>query len=566
MKRVLVFGTFDRIHQGHIDFLKQAKRHGDYLIVVVARDKTVERLKRRPSSKKERERLKNIQKLKLVDEARIGYKTNPYKIIEELKPDIICLGYDQKVFTKDLPKELRKAGLKTKTYRMKAFQPRKYHSSLINKFMLDIKFIRQNPEKIKDACKKKGIDLDIDRFLEVDKKRREYLQALEDMRAQKNKANKEIQKTKSKEEKETIILKMRELDTNSDRITKDFQGVDQEFQRLILLIPNIPSEDSPVGPDDKSNKEIGKWGKIPKFNFKIKDHIQLGKDLNLIDAEAGAKSSGFRGYYLKNEAVLIHFGVLMYAVNKLKQKGFELFLPPTLMREFALIGSGHFPFGRDEVYQIGNPGKIETGENLKEPIFLAGTAEPSLLAYYTDKILNEEDLPVKMCGISQCYRSEIGSYGKDTRGLYRVHEFMKVEQVVICRANLKESDEWLDEMLKTSQEILKDLALPYRVVANSTGDMGAGKYKMYDIETWMPSRNAYGETHSDSNLTDWQTRRLNIRYRDKSGGIKFAYALNNTVIASPRILIAILENYQKKDGSIEVPKVLQKYVGFKEIK
>jgi seryl-tRNA synthetase len=188
-----------------------------------------------------------------------------------------------------------------------------------------------------------------------------------------------------------------------------------------------------------------------------------------------------------------------------------------------------------------------------------------LLAYYADKIIDEKDLPIKMCGISQCYRSEAGSYGKDTKGLYRLHEFMKVEQVVICRADIGESNKWLEEMRNISQEILKDLKLPHRVILMSTGDMGAGKYKMYDIETWMPSRNAYGETHSDSNLTDWQTRRLNMRYRDKSGEIKFAYALNNTVIASPRILIAILENYQQKDGSIKVPDVLQKYLNLKII-
>lgn len=432
--------------------------------------------------------------------------------------------------------------------------------------MLDIKFIRENPKIVKDACQNKNVKIDIDHLLEVDKKRREYLQALEDMRAQKNKANEIIQKAKTKEEKDVIILKMRELDSNSDRVTNDFQEADKEFQELMLLVPNIPSKDSPIGPNEKFNKEIEKWGEVPKFDFPIKDHIKLGEDLNLIDTGAGVKTAGFRGYYLKNEAVLIHLAVMWHAINKMKEKGFELFIPPTLLREFALIGSGHFPTGRDEVYQIGNPGKIETGETIKEPLFLAGTAEPSLLAYYADKILDEKDLPIKMSGISQCYRSEIGSYGKDTRGLYRLHEFMKVEQVVICKAEVEESNKWLEEMRKISQEILKDLKLPHRVIIISTGDMGAGKYKMYDIEAWMPSRNAYGETHSDSNLTDWQTRRLNIRYRTKSGEIKFAYALNNTVLASPRILIAILENYQQKDGSVRVPGILQKFTGFKEIK
>ncbi|MDO8663300.1 MAG: serine--tRNA ligase, partial [Candidatus Wildermuthbacteria bacterium] len=402
-------------------------------------------------------------------------------------------------------------------------------------------------------------------LLEVDKKRRELLQAIEDMRAKKNRASEAIMATKDAKEKEVIILEMRELDSNSDRVAADFKKADEEFKELMLVVPNIQSEDTPVGQDSSANKEVEKWGRIPKFNFKIKDHIQIGKDLNLIDAEAGVKTSGFRGYYLKNEAVLLHLALMQHAIAKMRNKKFELFLPPTILREFALVGSGHFPFGRDEVYQIGNPGKLASGETIKEPLFLAGTSEPALLAYHADKIFEEKDLPAKMCGVSQCYRSEIGSYGKDARGLYRVHEFMKVEQVVICKADIEESNKYLEEMREISQEVLKDLKLPHRVLQICTGDMGAGKYKMYDIETWMPSRNDYGETHSDSNLTDWQTRRLNIRYRQKSGEIKFAYALNNTVIASPRILIAILENYQQKDGSVKVPAVLQKYVGSKKI-
>lgn len=431
--------------------------------------------------------------------------------------------------------------------------------------MLDIKFIRENSEIVKEACRKKQVKVDIDKLLEVDKRRRELLQAIEDMRAKKNRANEEINRAKTKEEKDVIILKMRELDGNSDRVTLGFKEAEEEFKGMMFLVPNIPSDDSPVG-DEKANKEVENWGALPKFDFKIKDYLQLGKDLDIIDIEAGAKTSGFRGYYLKNEAAFLHLAVIWHAVNKMREKGFEFFIPPSIVREFALVGSGHFPAGRDEVYQILNPGKIESGEAIKEPLFLAGTSEPSLLAYQADKILDEKQLPIKMCGASSCYRSEIGSYGKDAKGLYRVHEFMKVEQIVICKANLEESNKWLEEMRKISQEMLKDLKLPHRILSIATGDMGLGKHKMYDIETWMPSRDAYGETHSDSNLTDWQTRRLNIRYRDNKGEIKFAFALNNTVIASPRILIAILENYQQKDGSVKVPDVLQKYAGFKEIK
>jgi seryl-tRNA synthetase len=431
--------------------------------------------------------------------------------------------------------------------------------------MLDIKFIRQNPESIKEACQKKSIDLNIDLLLDLDEKRREIIQKTEDINSQKNKANQRIKEAKDKNERENIISEMRKLDKDTDKIKEDFKKIDDEFQKMILLVPNIPSEDSPIGSDETSNKEVEKWGKIPEFNFEVKDHVQLGKDLDLIDLESGAKTSGFRGYYLKNEAVLLHIALMMYAINKAKEKGFDLFLTPTILREFALIGSGHFPFGKNEVYQIDNPGRLASGEMSKEPFFLAGTSEPSLLAYYTDKNLDEKDFPIKLCGWSQCYRSEIGSYGKDTKGLYRLHEFMKVEQMVICKADIEESNFWLEEMRKIAQEVLKELELPHRVLAISTGDMGAGKYKMYDIETWMPSRKAYGETHSDSNLTDWQTRRLNIRYKDKNGKMVFAYSLNNTLIASPRILIAILENYQQKDGSILIPKVLQQYIGLKKI-
>ncbi len=427
--------------------------------------------------------------------------------------------------------------------------------------MLDIKFIRQNRKIVEDACKKKNVKCDIGKLLDLDEKRVKAIQEVEAVAAEKNKASKAIPLAKDEMERGAIIKAMKALDENTGNLEKKAKDMEKEFHQMMLEIPNIPSEDSPVGDDDSQNVEVSKWGKIPKFDFEIKDHIQLGKDLDLIDIEAGVKTSGFRGYYLKNEAVFLHFAVFWHALNLMREKGFTIFVPPTILREFAFVGSGHFPAGKDELYQIGNPGKLESGEDVAEPLYLTGTAEPSLLAYHAGKILNEKDLPVKMCGISQCYRSEVGSYGKDTRGLYRLHEFMKVEQVVICKNDNKESDQWLETMREISQEILKDLELPHRILAICTGDMGIGKRKMYDIETWMPSRAAYGETHSDSNLTDWQSRRLSTRYRDKDGNIQYPHMLNNTVVASPRILIAILENYQQKDGSVAIPKVLQPYLG-----
>lgn len=434
--------------------------------------------------------------------------------------------------------------------------------------MLDIKFIRQNVDLIKETVKKKFMDVDIDRLLELDEKRRGLIQESEALKAKQNKLSEKIAKGQlswSKEKNNDDLEKSKQLKDEFKDLEKELKGIEQEYNELMLLVPNIMSSDTPIGPDDSANIEVSKWGDVPKFDFDIKDHIELGKNLDIIDIEAGVKISGFRGYYLKNEGAILHWALLWYCWQKMLAAGFRPLIGPTIVKDFVLYGSGHFPFGEEEVYQIGNPGKLSSGEESEEPLYLTGTSEPTLLAYYSDKTLKEEDLPVKVCSFSQCYRSEAGSYGKDTKGLFRLHEFAKVEQVVLCQNDLEESNQWLEAMRKISESILQDLELPYRVVQNSSGDMGAGKYKMYDIETWMPSREKYGETHSDSNLTDWQARRLNIKYKDLRGGVKFVHALNNTVIASPRILIAILENYQQKDGSVLIPEALQKYTGFEKI-
>ena len=416
--------------------------------------------------------------------------------------------------------------------------------------MLDIKFIRENKEIVKKAVKDKGLGLDLEKLLKLDEERRKLITETDEL----NKQRKELAKERDKEKGKALKEKLQTLETK-------LRGVEEQYNELMLSVPNIPSPETPVG-DAGANKEIYKWGEIPKFDFKPKSHIELGKSLDLIDLERGVKASGFRGYYLKNEAVLMQMAVLWHTLRKLIGKGFTPMIPPTLLREFALVGSGHFPFGREEVYQIGNPHSLEQkGDEGKNKVFLAGTSEPSVLAYYTGEVLEEKDLPVKICAVSPAYRSEVGSYGKDTKGIYRIHEFMKVEQVVLCQNNIEESKKWLIELEKISKEILEELELPYRVIVNATGDQGAGKYEMHDIETWMPSRDGYGETHSDSALTDWQARRLNIRYRTKAGKFEYVHTLNNTAVASPRILIAILENHQQADGSVKVPKVLQEYVG-----
>jgi seryl-tRNA synthetase len=441
--------------------------------------------------------------------------------------------------------------------------------------MLDIKFIRDNAEKVKKAITDKGVNLDLDQLLELDARRRALLAETETLRATKNAVSKEMPQLKEAERK-VKILEMQEVDSKQAELETHLKQVDSEYDALMLVVPNIPSPESPVGTDETANlpwaywsptvgnvdpKDTEKVAQVPtQFDFAIKDHIALGKELDLIDTERGVETSGFRGYYLKNEAVLMHYGLMWLALNRLGAAGFKLFAPPVLLREFALVGSGHFPTGREEIYQVGNAAAMKDGAG-KEETFLAGTSEPSLLAYYANQILDEKELPIKMSGISSSFRSEVGSYGKDAKGIYRVHEFMKAEQVVICKADINEADQWLENLRQISEQILQELQLPYRVLNIATGDMGAGKYKMYDLETWMPSRQSYGETHSDSNLTDWQARRLNIRYKDSAGKIHFAYTLNNTAIASPRILIAILENYQQKDGSVKVPEALRPYVG-----
>ncbi|MCX6763848.1 MAG: serine--tRNA ligase [Candidatus Moranbacteria bacterium] len=423
--------------------------------------------------------------------------------------------------------------------------------------MLDIKFIIENKKAVKEAIKNKGIGLDLDAFLEVYAERNKLLLEIEKLKAEKNKLNDEISAVA---DKASLIVRGKEIKEKLLELEPKFKEVNIEFENLMAQIPNVYSPETPIGESAADNKEIAKAGKIPKFSFPIKNHIELGESLNIIDIEKGVKTSGFRGYYLKNEAVWLQMALIQHALHKMQEKGFNLMITPTIVRDFALFGSGHFPFGKDEVYELKNPGKDESGQELKEKFYLAGTSEPSLLAYFANQTLKEEELPKKVCGFSNCYRSEAGSYGKDTRGLYRMHEFMKVEQIVICRNNKEEAHKWFEDMREIAEEMLKDLQLPYRVIQICTADMGAGKYEMYDLETWMPSRHAYGETHSDSNMTDWQARRLGIKYKDKDGQVNFAYTLNNTVIASPRILIAILENYQKADGSVEIPKILRQYM------
>lgn len=420
--------------------------------------------------------------------------------------------------------------------------------------MLDINFIRENSEKIKKAVLDKDIDMDIDQLLELDDKRRALTREVEELHRQRNAAAKNKDMTFGRKIKE-----------NLSGLDQRLREAEEEYEFLMLKVPNIPSKDSPVGPDSRSNQEIKRWGEIPRFSFQAKDHLTLGESLDIIDTKQGVKVSGFRGYYLKNEGALTHWSLLQLALDRIIGAGFNLLVPPTLVHERVLVGSGHFPFGKDNIYQITHAADAKKAAESKNPLFLAGTSEPSLLAYFMDKTINEEELPLKLCALTQCYRSEVGDYGKDTRGLFRVHEFTKVEQVVIC-GSFEQSEQLFDEIQNISERLLQDLALPYRVMNISTGDMGVGKYKMFDVEAWMPSRESFGETHSNSNLTDWQARRLNMKFKTKDGKVCHCFTLNNTVIASPRILIALFENYQQEDGSIKIPEILTPYAKLSEIK
>jgi seryl-tRNA synthetase len=428
--------------------------------------------------------------------------------------------------------------------------------------MLDIKFIRENKEEINNAIKNKRIDLDLEKLLEIDEKRIELLQKMEELLAEKNKLNEEMKDAGNRNE---IIEKGKRIKEKISEIEPRLKDIKQKFDELMVKVPNIVSPDTPIGKSEEDNVEIEKWGEIPKFDFEPKDHMQLAKDLDILDFERGTKVAGYRGYYLKNEGALLVMALMMYALNKMVEKGFKPMIPPTLVKGFALFGSGYFSGLEyngevDEIYQVATSDKEVDGTISKEKKFLVGTAEPSLLAYYSGETLKEEDLPMKLCGFSQCYRSEIGSYGKDTKGFYRVHEFMKVEQVVLCRADIEESVKLQDEMVAISKEIHQELGLPYHLLKMNTGDMSAGKYRFFDIEAWLPGMNRWAETGSASDFLDWQARRLNVKYINKEGKKKYVYMLNNTALPSVRPFIAILENYQQADGSVVVPEVLRKWM------
>ena len=413
--------------------------------------------------------------------------------------------------------------------------------------MLSLDYIRINKEKVIEAAKNKNRQVDVDTILKLDDERRELIQKIQILREERN-------KTSHGKPDEKTIIRGKEIKEDLKKLEDRLSTNRQQLDTLLSFVPNVPLPEVPVGKDETDNVEIKKWGKIPEFDFDVKSHLDLGLSLDLFDLERGAKVSGFRGYFLKNQAAQLQFAILFYVFQKLVKKGYTPIIAPSIVKEFTLFGSGQFPWSEQDTYKLND-----------EDAYLAGTAEQPVTAYYSGEILNEKDLPKKFVAFSPCFRKEAGAYGKDTKGLYRVHEFWKVEQVIITKNDVEEAKKLHEELQKNCEEILQDLNLPYRVLLMCTGDMGEPQIKKYDTETWMPSRQAYGETMSNSIMGDFQTRRLKIKYRKKDGSTEYCFSLNNTALASPRILIAILENYQQKDGSIKIPEVLQTLVGFKEI-
>jgi len=416
--------------------------------------------------------------------------------------------------------------------------------------MLDIKFIRENAELVKEGARKKHIAVDIDRLLQVDDRRKELLGAIEAKRAEQNAANSKMAKATGVSDRAAIITEMKALKEELRMEEEKLAVTMKEWHALMVAVPNVPDMSVPEGDSDADNAEVRVWGEKPSFSFEPKSHVELMALHDMADFERGAKVAGFRGYFLKNDGVLLNFALWQYVYASFAVKGgFTPLLAPSLIRREPFIGTGYLPQSEEDLYKT------------QDESYLAGTSEVAAMGYYMDEVIEKKDLPLRFFAFSPCFRREAGSHGKDTKGLMRVHEFFKFEQVVFCEASHEESVAHHEALTKNAEELLQTLNLPYHVVVNCGGDLGLGQVKKYDIETWVPSEKKYRETHSSSYFHDFQTRRLNIRYRDEGGTLRFAHSLNNTALATPRILIALIENNQQEDGSIAIPEALRPYVG-----
>lgn len=420
--------------------------------------------------------------------------------------------------------------------------------------MLDIQFIRENKELIDLAAKKKLIPFEVEDLLKVDSDRRELLRTVEEKRAKQNEATKRIsEKTITPEERTFIINDMKELKESMARDEESLKEIMVEWQKLMVQVPNIPDMSVPDGKDDSDNQEIRTSGERPEFSFAPKSHIELMQGLGLVDFERGTKVSGFRGYFLKDDAVRLTFVLWNYFLDFFAKRGLEPLLAPSLVNRESFIGTGFLPQSEEDLYKT------------QDDQYLTGTAEVPVMGYFRDDVIELSDLPKKVIAFSPCFRREAGSHGKDTKGLVRVHEFYKLEQVTLCEASHEESVKHHEAMNNLTEEAMNELGLHFRTVVNCGGDLGLGQVKKYDIELWVPSENTYREISSASYFHDFQSRRLNIRYRDKEGKMRFVHSLNSTAIPTPRILVALFEQYQNEDGSVTIPTILQPLFGKEKI-
>ncbi len=419
--------------------------------------------------------------------------------------------------------------------------------------MLDLAFIRNNPEAVKEAARVKNNPIDIDGLLALDQQVLAVQREVEEARAKQNQLSKQIQqaaKEKNVELRNALIAEGKQLAELIKEKEPLLNNLQEDRYQMLLQVPNIPDPSAPIGKDESDNVPIRYWGEQPTFDFQPLDHYELMQKLDLVDIERAVKVAGARSYALKGDAARVELALMNFALDRIARKGFTPLIVPAMAREFAFIGNGQFPKGRDQVYEIAG-----------EELFLVGTAEVAITGMYKDEILKAEELPMTFVGFCPCFRQEAGTYGKDTKGVFRIHQFNKVEQYVICKADHEESVRWHEQLLKNSEELVQALELPYRVINVCTGDMGDGKVGMYDLECWVPSERRYRETHSCSYFHDWQARRVNLRYRDEEGKVRFVHTLNNTAIASPRILIPLFETHQQANGSIRIPEALQPYMG-----
>jgi seryl-tRNA synthetase len=417
--------------------------------------------------------------------------------------------------------------------------------------MLDIKFIRENKDVVAAGAKKKGYDFDVDKLLKVDDTRLEILKVVEEKRAKQNEVSKQIPSA-SDSEREKLLGEMAVLKSEMQADEDKLKEIMTEWQTLMLGVPNIPDQSVPEGKGEEDNVTQMEWGEKPKFDFEPKDHVELMTSLDMADFERGTKAHGFRGYYLKNDGALLSWAIWNYARDFFLKKNFNPFIAPAIVNKEHFYGTGHLPGDAEDLFQT------------QDEQYLSGTAEVPMMAYHANEVLKKEDLPARYFAFSPCYRREAGSHGKDVKGLIRVHEFYKWEQLIICEANHEESVKYHEEINRNAEEFIESIGIPYRRTEICTGDLKGAHVKSYDTELWVPKEETYREIASASYYHDFQCRRFNIRYKDADGKNKVAHSLNGTAIPTPRILVSLVENNQTADGRIKIPEVLQSYMGGKE--